>query len=97
MRRIYSEVLNKSVTFLILFWNCFLPTWLYQDPHVYLFLGKVPIYTVFLRNKYQKIPTCMPLLRPTGLLISEKTSHLRGIRAPRLLGVQSIAPRLTFS
>ena len=32
----------------------------------------------FLRNKYQKIPTYTPLLRPTRLLISGKTSHLHG-------------------
>ena len=32
--------------------------------------------TFFFRNKYQKIPTYTTLLRPTRLLISEKTSQL---------------------
>ena len=31
-----------------------------------------------LRNKQKKIPTYTPLLRPTRLLISEKTFHLHG-------------------
>ena len=43
----YSEVPNKSVTFLILFWDFFLPIWPFKDLYVYLFLGKVPTYTVF--------------------------------------------------
>ena len=40
----------------------------------------------FLLSKYQKIPTYMPLLGPTRLLISEKRSYTV-IRAPRLLGI----------
>jgi hypothetical protein len=44
-----------------------------------LFFGAKSSYqTVFNILKYQKIPTYTPILRPTRLLISEKTSHIHG-------------------
>ena len=55
----------------------FFPTYMaLLGPTRLLILGKVPNYTFFLRNEYQKYPTYTPLLRPTRILISEKTSHL---------------------
>jgi len=41
-----------------------------------LFMGKVATYTVFYLVNIEKFPTYMPLLEPTRLLISEKTSYL---------------------
>ena len=51
-----------------------------------LFLfGKVLTQTVFYVINIEKNPTYTPLLRPTHLLISEKTSHLHGYQGPCLL------------
>ena len=57
----YSEVPNKSVTFLILFWDFyFYLHGLIKDLHVYLFLGKVPTYTVFYVIHIEKFPPTLP-------------------------------------
>ena len=71
--------------------------------HVFLFLGKVPTYTVFgesshlhcfLRNKYQKIPTYMPLLRPTRLFIFEKSSQLHCFLRNKYQKISTYTPLL---
>ena len=62
----YSEVPNKSVTFLILFFGIF-PTYVVLLGPTRLFIfGKSSNLHCFLRNEYQKNPTYTPLLRPTG-------------------------------
>ena len=62
----YSEVPNKSVTFLILFFGIF-PTYVVLLGPIRLFIfGKSSNLHCFLRNEYQKNPTYTPLLRPTG-------------------------------
>jgi hypothetical protein len=75
---VYPEVPNKSVTFFILFWDFFLPTYLHAllGPTRLFIFGKRCLLHGFLLSKYRKIPTYMPLLGPTRLLISEKTFHL---------------------
>ena len=59
---IYSAVSNKSVTFLILFGDFFLPTYMALLGPTRLLLRKIPIYTVFLCNKYlsKKFPPTRP-------------------------------------
>ena len=55
--------------------------------------GKSSHLHCFLRNKYQKSPTYTPLLRPTRLLVSEKTverSENSGV--PVLFGGRNLAP-----
>jgi hypothetical protein len=59
-RNVYSEVPNKSVTFFILLWNFFLPTWPYYDLHAYLFLEKFVTYTVFYIVNIKKFPPTCP-------------------------------------
>ena len=59
------------------------PLWI--PSYVYLFFGKVPSYTVFYAINI-KNPTYMPLVRPTCLLIAEKTSYLHDYQGP-LLGL----------
>ena len=63
----YSEVPNKSVTFLFFFFWDFFPTNMALLGTTRLFIfGKSSHLYCFLRNKYQKIPTYTPLLRATG-------------------------------
>ena len=47
--------------------------------------GKKSQLNCFLSNKFKKIPTYTPILTPTCLLISEKTSHLHGYQGPMLI------------
>ena len=74
------------------------PTYMALSGPTRLFIfGEISHLHCFLRNRYQKIPTCMPLLRPTRLLISEKKAHQAVIRAPRLLGPPEYRTSITFS
>ena len=60
-----SEVPNKRVTFLILFWKCFL--------HLHVFSStqtkKSPISTIFHLQKWKKNVPATRLLDPTSLLL----------------------------
>ena len=82
----YSEVRNKSVTFFILFWDFFLPTWPYQDLHVYLFLGKVATFKVFYLVNIKKFPPTCPYQDLHVYYFLRKPPTYTVIRAPRLLG-----------
>ena len=89
----YSEVPNKSVLF---FFGIF-PTYKALLGRTRLFAFWKSCYlNGFLLIKYQINPTCMPLLGPTRLLISEKPSTYTVIRAARLLETpEYLLPLLT--
>ena len=73
----YSEVPNKSGTFLILCWDLF-PSYMALLGPTLVILGKSFRLHFFCVINIKTNPTYTPLLRPTHLLISEKTSHLHG-------------------
>ena len=61
----YSEVPNKSVSFLILFFWIFYYLHGLIRTYLHIYLGKSSHLHCFLRNKYKTIPSYRLLLRPT--------------------------------
>ena len=56
---IIYEVPSKSVTFIFIFWDFFLPIMVLFGPTRLFIFGKSSHLHCFSRNKYKKIPTYM--------------------------------------